>query len=302
MADVTPTPSAATPAGNDTLRAAAWMVGAILSFSAMAVAGRAVSFELDTFEIMMYRSLIGFALVLLFASALGRLPEIRTRRFGLHVIRNICHFTGQNLWFFAITVIPLAQVFALEFTAPLWALFLAPLVLGERLTLQRVLAAFIGFAGILIVTRPSPDTLSWGLVAAAIAAIGFAGTAVTTRRLTRNDSLTCILFWLTGLQLIFGLICAGHDLDIALPSGPSLPWLLIIGLGGLVAHFCLTTALKLAPATVVMPVDFTRLPLIAVIGMVLYGEALDIYVFIGAAVIFAANYTNIWVESRARRT
>lgn len=68
----------------------------------------------------------------------------------------------------------------------------------------------------------------------------------------------------------------------------------------LVAHFCLTTALKLAPATVVMPVDFTRLPLIAVIGMVLYGEALDIYVFIGAAVIFAANYTNIWLESRAR--
>lgn len=280
------------------LRAALWMLGAVIAFSSMAVAGRAVSFELDTFEIMMYRSLIGLCLVVSVAGLSGHYRQITSRSPATHLFRNIFHFSGQNLWFYAITAIPLAQVFALEFTAPLWVLVLSPLVLGERFTGMRVLAAIIGFIGILIVARPSPETLSLGTIAAAAAAIGFAGSILFTKRLTRTETLTCILFWMTLSQSIFGLICAGIDGDIALPSLPSTPWLLVIACAGLVAHFCLTTALSIAPATLVSPVDFTRLPLIAVIGLLVYNEPIDAMVILGAAIIFGANYLNLWSETQ----
>jgi len=105
---ITPTPPSSDPRA--VLRAALWMLGAVVSFSSMAVAGRAVSFELDTFEIMLYRSVVGFVLVLVVAWATGHARGITTRSPGLHLVRNLSHFTGQNLWFYAITMIPLAQV------------------------------------------------------------------------------------------------------------------------------------------------------------------------------------------------
>ena len=281
-----------------TLKAVTYMSGAIVSFSAMAVAGRAISFELDTFEIMLFRSLVGFMTVLTIGYFAGSLNQITRRHIGLHLMRNVSHFTGQNLWFFAITAAPLAQVFALEFTSPLWVLMFSPLLLGERLTRMRVVAALMGFIGILIVTRPTGDSLDIGVITAALSAIGFAGSAIFTKKLTRSETITCILFYLTAMQAVFGLICAGYDGDIAIPSIASLPWLVLIAFAGLLAHFCLTTALSLAPATVVMPVDFIRLPVIATVGMLFYAEAIDIYVFVGAAIIFAGNYMNIWSETR----
>ena len=285
----------------DTLRACLWMSGAIVSFTSMAIAGRAVSLDLDTFEIMMYRSLIGVGIVIVAATLAGTRHQITRRSLGTHAIRNLFHFTGQNLWFYAIAVIPLAQVFALEFTSPLWVMLLSPLILGERLTRTRAIAAVFGFIGILIVTRPSPETFHIGLVAAACAAIGFAGSAVFTRKLTRTETITCILFYLTVMQSVFGILCAGIDGDIALPAASSLPWVVLIAFAGLVAHFCLTTALSLAPATVVMPIDFARLPVIALVGILVYAEALDPLVLLGALVIFGANYGNIWFETRKAR-
>ena len=283
---------------SQTIKAVMFMSGAIVSFSAMAVAGRAISFELDTFEIMMYRSIVGICVVLILGRMFGTLGQITKRNLGTHFIRNISHFAGQNLWFYAITVVPLAQVFALEFTSPLWVLLLSPLLLNERWTQMRVLAGVMGFVGILIVTRPTGQSLNIGVIAAALSAIGFAGSAIFTKRLTRTETITCILFYLTVMQLAFGVICAGYDGDIAMPSLDTLPWLVLIGFAGLLAHFCLTTALSLAPATVVMPVDFIRLPVIAMVGMLVYAEAIDIWVFIGAAIIFTGNYMNIWSETR----
>lgn len=283
---------------SDTFKAALWMSGAILSFTSMAIAGRAVSFELDTFEIMMYRSFVGVAIVLCVATLTGTLSEVNRRDLGLHFIRNISHFTGQNLWFYSITVIPLAQVFALEFTSPLWAIMLAPLILGERITPVGALSAVVGFIGILVVARPTPETFEIGQLTAAVAAIGFALSALFTRKLTRTQTITCILFYLTVMQAVFGLICAGYDGDITLPSLASMPWLVLIGCAGLLAHFCLTTALRLAPATVVMPIDFIRLPLIAIVGMLLYQEPVDLFVVIGALLIFGGNYLNIWSQTR----
>jgi drug/metabolite transporter (DMT)-like permease len=227
--------------------------------------------------------------------------QVTTALLGTHLIRNVAHFTGQNLWFFAVTVIPLAQVFALEFTSPLWVVVLAPLILGERLTPVRALAALMGFAGILIVARPSPEAINIGVVTAAGSAIFFALTMMLTKRLTRTQTIANILFWLTFMQAIMGVVTAGLDGDIALPPLAAIPWVVLIGLAGLSAHYCLTSALAIAPATIVVPLDFVRLPVIAVVGMVLYNEALDIWVLIGALVIFGGNYLNILSETRKNR-
>lgn len=281
-------------------KAVAYMTGAIASFSAMAIAGREVSFELDTFEIMMYRSFIGIAIVLILGSYFGTLGQITRRHLGTHLTRNIAHFTGQNLWFYAVTLIPLTQLFALEFTSPLWVLLLSPMVLGERLTRMRVLAALMGFVGILVITRPWEFGISFGVTTAALSAVAFAWTTLMTKKLTRSETVTCVLFYLTVTQAVFGIICAGYDGDIAVPSMVALPYVVIIALCGLLAHFCITSALSVAPATVVIPVDFARLPVIAVIGMLAYGEALDILVVAGAILIFVGNYGNILHETRER--
>lgn len=286
---------------SQTVQACLWMTGAIVSFTSMAIAGRAVAIDLDTFELMMYRSFFGIAVVLVIGGLAGSLRQITTRHMGLHVIRNCSHFAGQNLWFYAITVLPLTQVFALEFSLPLWVLLLSPIVLGEKLTWPRVGAAGVGFIGILIVTRPGAAPFDPNLIFAALAALGFAGSAVFTRRLTRTESITCVLFWLTVMQAVLGVGFSAWDGDVAWPSAEIWPWVMVVSVAGLVAHFCLTKALSMAPATVVMPVDFARLPVIAVVGALVYGEAIDPIVLLGAVVIFGANYVNILYETRSTR-
>lgn len=284
----------ATPA----FRAALWMMGAIVGFTSMAFAGRVVMGELDTFELMLFRSLVGIVIVFVVAHFAGTLHQISRNKFGLQIIRNISHFTGQNFWFYAITVAPMAQVVAIEFTSPLWVLLMAPLVLGEKLTPARLLTAAVGFVGILIIARPGVNEVNIGIICAAISAIGFAGSAVFTKLLTRTESITSILAFLTVTQAVFGLVCAGIDGHITLPSLALIPWVVIVGCAGLLAHFCLTKALTIAPAAIVMPLDFARLPTVAILAMLIYAEPLDIWVFIGAAVIFTCNYLNVLRESR----
>lgn len=287
---------------NHPLRAALWMTGSIVSFTAMAIAGRQVSHVHDSFEIMTTRSAIGFALVVGVGLATGRLREVNTNRLTGHFFRNIVHFTGQNLWFWALAMIPLAQLFALEFTSPIWVILLSPLVLGERLTRARIMAAGLGFAGILIVARPDLTRLDPGVLAAAASAVCFAATSLLTKKLTRGESVISILFWLTLMQFGFGLIGAGIDGQITLPTAQTLPWLALIGASGVLAHLSLTTALSLAPASYVVPIDFVRLPLIAVVAALIYAEPLDPFVLLGGAVIFAGILTNIRAELRLSRT
>lgn len=277
-------------------KAVFYMMGAIASFVAMAVAGRAVSFQLDTFEIMLFRSFIGFLLVLGFILVRGEGKNISRRHMGIHVVRNLFHFSGQNLWFFALTVIPLAQVFALEFTTPLWILILSPLILGERLSRKKISVGLIGFGGALLVAQPAMSGLSLGVISAALAAVGFAGSIVLTKKLTQSETILTVLFYMTLFQLGFGIICAGYDGDISLPSAQNLPWVILIACAGLAAHFSLTAALSLAPATLIAPIDFIRLPAIVVIGFVFYSEPVDALVILGAGIIFAANYVNILGE------
>ncbi|SFI85421.1 DMT family transporter [Celeribacter neptunius] len=283
------------------LKAALWMSGALLGFSSMAVAGRQLAGHLDTFEILGYRSFFGLLIVLTAGIAQNRLAEFRPKAMALHIGRNLGHFAGQNLWLFALTLIPMAQLFALEFSYPILVGLGATVFLGEKMTPTRALTSIMGFAGILVVARPfGGDEFSIGLIAAVLCAFGFAASALFTKRLTltAHVSVLGIMFWMVTLQLLFGLICALADSHAVLPRLIDLPWVIVVAVAGLGAHFCLTTALSLAPASIVTPIDFLRLPIIAVVGMLFYGESLDIYVFIGALIIFSGNYINILSENR----
>jgi drug/metabolite transporter (DMT)-like permease len=282
------------------IKAALWMLGAIFSLSTMAIAGRELSAGFDTFEIMLHRSVIALLIVLLIIFTSGSYRSIGVGAWRGHLMRNIFHFTGQNLWFYALALVPLAQVFALEFTTPLWVILLSPLLLGERLTMVRSIAALMGFIGILIVARPDMTNLQPGLLAAASCAVFFALTYIFTKRLTRTESISAIMLYMCIFQLIFGLITAGYDGDIAMPDMKDFPLLILLASCGLLAHFCITKALTLAPATFVAPVDFARLPVIALAGMLIYSESIDTYVLIGALIIFAGNYLNIWFETSKR--
>ncbi|MFT6913329.1 MAG: drug/metabolite transporter (DMT)-like permease [Paracoccaceae bacterium] len=282
------------------LLAAVWMLGAIASFTSMAIAGRAVASEMDTFETMMYRSIVGMVLVLIIGGATSHLHEVKRRNLGKHFWRNLGHFTGQNLWFYSLTMIPLTHVFAIEFTSPLWVMVLAALFLGERLTATKGISAALAFTGVLLVVRPDIAVINPGHVAVAFAAVSFAVTAILTKKLTQTESITCILFYLTSMQLVMGLIAAGYDGDIAVPSMETAPWLGLIACAGLLAHFCLTTALRHAPASVVIPMDFARLPVIAIVGVFLYDERLEAFVIAGAALILLANWMNIRAAIRRR--
>lgn len=279
------------------LAAALWMTGSIAAFTSMAIATRQINGAHDTFEILAYRSVIGWVLVLGIALAMGQAGRIRRDRVGSHLVRNVFHFTGQSLWFWAITLIPLAQVFALEFTSPIWVILLSPLFLGERLTRRKLLAAGLGFAGILIVARPDFTALETGVLAAAGAAVFFAVTNLMTKALTTDgEAIVSILFWLTLIQACFGTIAMAADGAVTLPTLATLPWLALIGVAGITAHLCLTTALSLAPASTVVPVDFARLPIIAAIGALVYAEPVEPSLFLGAALIFLG----IWLNLRQR--
>ena len=218
------------------------------------------------------------------------------------MLRNTAHFTGQNLWFLAVAFIPFSQLFALEFSTPLWVALLAPMFLGEALTRRRLLSVGIGFSGVLIVARPDLSQLDPAISAAMACAICFACSLMATKKLTIDQSITCILFWLTLMQLGMGLVAIVLTGDMSMPQGIDSIWVITVGICGLTAHFCITKALALAPAIVVIPLDFLRLPLISLIGFLAYDEAFEWTVVFGAMLIFAAVFVNLQAEHKRNRT
>jgi len=211
------------------LKAAVWMMGAVASFAAMAVAGRAIQVEMNTFELMLYRSAIGWVLVVLVVALGARgFGQLRTAHPWLHVKRNLFHYTGQNLWFFAVALIPLSQLAALEFTNPIWVALLAPVLLAEPLTRTRVLAAVLGFIGVVVVAEPGSAPLGIGHAAALTAAVCFALNTIYTRQIMRFDSVLCVLFWMTLSQSVMSLFLSLPG-GIPAPSAATAPWLVVLG-------------------------------------------------------------------------
>lgn len=273
------------------------MSGALASFMAMAIGGRELSAELRPFEILFFRSLIGIAVIALLMRRSGGWRQLRTPRFHLHLLRNTAHFAGQYGWFYGIAFLPLAEVFAIEFTVPAWTAVLAAMFLSERLGPARYAAVGLGVAGTLVILQPGVAALHPAAAAVLMGAVAYAISHTVTKRLAGIDTPLAILFYMTAIQLPLGFVPAlTHWVT---PSAAMWPWLAVVGVTALTAHYCMVRALALADVTVVVPMDFLRLPLIALVGLVFYGERLAWPVLAGAALILIGNFINIRAERRA---
>ncbi len=277
---------AATPS---VTKAAAWMAGWLTLMLVIAVAGREATRELAVFQVMVLRSLIGLLLIYPLVRAGGGFGALRTRRLRDHAVRNGVHYAAQYAWFAALTMIPLAQVVAIEFTMPIWTVLLAALFLGERITLARLAAVGLGLLGVALIVRPGA-ALNTGQLVALAAALGFSVSVTLVKSLTRSDSAVAITFWMLVLQSLLGLLPA-----LAVwrwPAPATWGWVLVVAFCGTYSHYCMARAMQHADATVVVPMDFLRVPLTAFAGWLIYAERLDLLTVLGAVLILGGNLVN----------
>jgi drug/metabolite transporter (DMT)-like permease len=271
------------------------MGGALLSFTLMAVAVRELLPTLGHFEILFLRSAACLAFLLPFLAHFGLKP-LRTQRIGLHAVRALFHFGGQYAWVYALALLPLATVFAIEFTMPVWTALLAVTLLGERLNVGRLVMLATGFAGIFIILKPGVESVPPAALVMLAGSFCYGASIIATKRLAGSDTILAILFYMYAIQVPMALIPALPQW--VTPGIGDLPWIAALGVSGITAHFSMTRAFRIADATLVVPIDFLRLPLIAVIGMLFYNEPLELTVLLGAAVMFSGTYYSIRRESR----
>jgi len=278
--------------------AAFWMAGWLACLLVMAVAGREAQHELNVFQVMMMRSVIGLFMLSPLIYRTGGLRAMRTSHLWRHLFRNIAHYGAQFSWLMALTLIPIAQVISLEFTMPIWTALLAATFLGERVGLWKSAAIALGLIGVLIIVRPFTGVVSSGQLIAVIAAVGFAVSVIMVKMLTRTDSVTAIIFWMMAIQSVMGLIPAIYVWQW--PSGVTWMWVIVIAFVGTYSHYCMTRALLHADATTVVPMDFLRVPLAAVVGWLVYAERIDLLTAVGAALILVGNLLNL-KEAQTKR-
>ena len=281
-----------------TLQAIFWMLVAILSFLGLMVGVRELSANLPVVEMLTLRSIVAF-FILILCSRLFTNCRLKTEKFSLHIVRNCFHFTGQYSWAIGITLLPLAEVIAIEFTTPIWAVLLATLVLKEKLTKARALALIAGFIGVCIIVRPGFETIDSGIIVVFIATLAFAFTLLFSKQLTRFDSTWTILMYMAIIQFFIGIVPTAYFW--VTPQGSDFGWIILIGVTGMTAHLGLTNALSCADTATILPIDFLRLPLTFLIGFIFYNESSDWYVLIGASIIFIANYYHIRSEAGKTR-
>lgn len=274
------------------------MGGALLSFSIMAVSIRQLAWAgLNIFEILAIRS--GGSLLILLALLAVR-PDLRAytlpRRMGLNLVRNTVHFAAQYAWALSLTMLPLAMVFALEFTMPAWTALLAVWLLHERMTPSRLGVVVFGLAGVLVILRPGVADFNPAAILVLLAAFGYAITMITTKQLTRTETTFGIVFWMAIIQLPISLVGSDIESFARFETKDILP-VLGIAVAGLSAHYCLSNAFRAGDATLVVPLDFMRIPLIAVVGWAFYGEQLDVFVLLGALIIVAGVLWNLRAET-----
>lgn len=268
------------------------MAGWLLMMTAITVAGREATRELSVFQVMLLRSIIGLMVLAPLVHAAGGLGAMRTARWRAHGWRNTVHYAAQYGWLAALTMIPLAHVVALEFTMPIWAALLAAAFLGERLDGRKLAVIALGTLGVVLIVQPPPGaTLSVGHLISLVAAMGFAVSLTLVKSLTNTDTATQVMFWMLVMQGLIGLVPALAVWQT--PAGMQWVWIAVVGVCGTASHYCMARAMALAEATVVVPMDFLRLPLTALVGWGLYAERIDLATLAGAALILGGNALNL---------
>lgn len=275
------------------------MALSMVSFIAMSVGSREMASSLSIQQILFFRALVGLGVIL----AVGRslLPEIRRMEaLPLHLARNAVHFAAQYFWTIGVVVLPLASVFALEFTMPIWVTLFAWLLLREQVSRSRLLATAGGFIGVMVIVRPGIGMIDPAAGLVLVAAAGYGLSLIMVKRLTGRCSAGAIVVWMILIQLPMGLIAAVTDWRPV--NLTDVPWMLVAGVGALAAHFCQAQALKRLEASVVIPIDFLRVPMASVVGFYVYGEAIDLWVFLGGGIILLSNLQAVLAERRDAMT
>jgi drug/metabolite transporter (DMT)-like permease len=274
------------------------MSGTLVAFIVAALSVRTLSGTLNAFEMMTIRSAGGLAILLIMAALQPELRRsVRVNRMALQGFRNVVHFGSQICWTLAVAMLPFATVFALEFTIPAFVAILAVLFLGERMTTHRATALAACFVGVVVILRPGLEAFQPAMLIMIGGAFLFASAAVATKKLIVTEATFSIMFWMNVMQLPMNF--AGSDplfflkLDVAM----LLP-VIGIAVAGLAIHYCLTNAFRCGDAIVVIPMDFLRVPLIALIGWAFYGEQLDAIVFAGGTLIVCGVLWNVRGEAR----
>jgi drug/metabolite transporter (DMT)-like permease len=257
----------------------------------VAIGGRETLRDLNVFQVMEIRSLFGFVFLTPIILLNGGFGTMGTARPIAHLSRNLVHYASQIGWFYALTLIPLSQLVSIEFTMPIWIAIMAALFLGERMTVSKITAIVLGLIGVVVIVRPTTGEINYGQLISLASAFGFGISITLIKSLTRTDSALKIIFWMIVVQSVAGVIPA-----ITVWQWPSAYvwfWLVVVGFCGTFSHFCMARAMLYADATVVVPMDFLRVPLSAAIGWLLYSEQLDMFTLLGAALILAGNTLNL---------
>ena len=271
--------------------AALWMAGWLSLTLVMAIAGREAMRAVNLFEIMELRCLLGLVILSPLIWLHGGPAVLRTSRLPQHIARNLIHYVAQLCWFFALTLIPLGQVVAIEFTMPIWTALLAASFLGERITLFKLAAVVLGLLGVLVIVRPDTGALNPGQLMALAAAFGFGISITLVKSLTRTEATVSIIFWMLVVQFAAGLLPTLYVWTW--PAASSWVWIAVIAVCGTFSHFCMARAMLYADATIVVPMDFLRVPLTAIAGWLIYAERLDALTLLGAALILVGNLLNL---------
>jgi drug/metabolite transporter (DMT)-like permease len=272
-------------------KAALWIAGWLALMLIVTVAGREATRELNVFQIMEVRTILGFLMLYPLIRLNGGFAAMTTSRPLQHIARNLIHYAAQLGWFFALTLIPLAQVVSIEFTMPIWTAILAAGFLGERMTVWKIAAIVLGVVGVVVIVRPATGEINPGQMIALGAAVGFGISIAMMKSLTRTETTLTIIFWMQVIQAVAGFIPALYVW--IWPSAYAWGWMVVIAFCGTFSHYCMARAMLYADATVVVPMDFLRVPLTAAAGWLLYSERLDMFTVLGAALILTGNLLNL---------
>ena len=280
------------PRADDVPRAVALMVASTVLFGSMAVCIRLASKQLHPFEIAFFRSLFGFmfTLPLLFRHGWGIL---HTDKMSLYFVRCAIGIVSMLAGFWAIVHLPLAQAVALSYSTPIFVTIGAVFVLGEIVRARRWTAVIIGFLGVLVLIHPGADTFQAASLVAVLAAVMSASVAISIKFLSRTEPADAIVIYTTMLWVPMSLVPALFYWTM--PSGWTWLWIILAGGLGTTAHLCWTRALSLADASLLTPISFLQVLVVGVAGWLLFGESIDRWTAVGAAIIFS---TNVYIARR----
>ncbi|HEX9768337.1 MAG TPA: DMT family transporter [Kiloniellales bacterium] len=264
------------------LKGALYMTAAAFFFSIMNYLVRLAGQELNPIEVAFFRNLFALLFMMPWLLRVGR-SGLATRRLGGHVWRALFGMGAMFCWFYSVTLMPLAEAVSLNFTVPLFATAGAALVLGEVVRARRWTATAVGFLGVLVILRPGFTDVTWVTGLPIVAAAFMACATLFVKSLSETESPNTIVLYMNLLLTPLSLVPAVFVWQW--PSTTTLSYMAMLGLLAAAAHIALTRAYAVADASAVLPLDYTRLPFVAAIAFLAFGEVPDLWTWVGAGII-----------------